>query len=127
MSKEIEIIKRYSEAFHARDREAARRTLHAKFYFKGPLMEMRGPDEVIQFMENMPFECNEGNVRYLQDGAVVVKIFDMTITKPFQTTVAMCEILTLEDGKIRESELFYDTAKFPKMDMGQAAHDALRA
>lgn len=127
MSNEIETVKRYSQAFHARDMDVARRTLHPKFSFKGPLMEMNGPDEIVQFMQNMPFEYFESNVRYLQDGPVVVKIFDMTITKPADTTVAMCEILTVEDGKIRNIELFYDSGKLPKMDMGQAAHDALRA
>ncbi len=117
MSDLIDVAMRNSAAFHKKDSAAMRSTLHPHYRFKGPMMEMNGPEECIAFMENMPFECRDKNVRYFQDGDTVVKVFDVVFTQPFQETVSMCEVITFEDGKILKSELFYDTAPFTKNGM----------
>ncbi|MBI4005999.1 MAG: nuclear transport factor 2 family protein [Gammaproteobacteria bacterium] len=121
MSNLIETVKRYSKAFHTRDFETIRNLLHKNYRFKGPLMKMNGTEELIAFMENMPFECDEKNVRYVQDGNVVVKIFDTVFSKPFKDTVSMCEVLVFEGNRIKKCELFYDTAPFPKGGAEKAA------
>ena len=117
MSNLIDVAIRNSEAFHKKDSAGLRSTLHPNYHFKGPMMEMNGPEECITFMENMPFMCTDKNVRYFQNGNTVVRVLDVVFTKPFQETVSMCEVITFEDGKILNSELIYDTAPFTKNGM----------
>ena len=121
MSDLIDVAIRNSAAFHKKDGAAMRSTLHPNYQFKGPMMEMNGPEECVAFMENMPFTCTDKNVRYFQDGNTVVKVFDVVFTQPFQETVSMCEVITFEGGKILKSELFYDTAPFTKNGMKESA------
>jgi ketosteroid isomerase-like protein len=64
-------------------------------------------------MKDCPFDVSIHNVQMLEDGNKVVQTLDCVMTAPIPFRFRMCDILTIEDGKVRSEETFYDTAQFP--------------
>ena len=114
MANPNEIVNDYNAAFAKKDLSKVRSLLHDKFTFKGPLMQLKSPDEFMGMMQQCGFECRLENLQMVSEGERVVQIFDWICTAPFQANLRMSECLTIKDGKIFASELFYDSAKFPK-------------
>ncbi len=110
----LDIVKQYNEAFKAKDTQKIRPLIHSNYHFKGPLMEIRGAEEMLSFMQSCPFVCNQQNVKFVTEENKVVQIFDWVVTSPFKGTIPMCEYLELENGQIKSSRLFYDSGAFPK-------------
>ncbi|MDP2206489.1 MAG: nuclear transport factor 2 family protein [Alphaproteobacteria bacterium] len=114
MSNPIETVKKYNQAFEAKDVEAMRSLLNKNYHFKGPMTEMHGSDEMLGFMANCPFACSQQNLAFVAEGNKVVQTFDWVTIAPFKATVSMCEVLEVQDGQIKSAKLFYDSAAFPK-------------
>ncbi len=114
MTNNIDIVKRVNKAFETKDIEAAKALLHPKYTFKGPMMEANSPQELLEFMKMCPFSCQSENVSFVSEGNKVVQTFDWVSSAPVKFRMRMCDVMTIEDGKIRSEEMFYDTAKFPK-------------
>ena len=113
MSQAIELVKRVNKALEKKDIKAYRDLLHSNYRFRGPMMELNDPDEAAAVMEACPFTHHNENAVYLNDGDKVVVIFDWVVTAPVKFSIHMAECLTVKDGLIAASELFFDTAKFP--------------
>ncbi len=120
MSQVLDIVHEYYRAFEEKDFEKMRSLLADQYTFKGPMMQCNSADECIEQMKECSFEARHEVVRTITDGKQVVLIFDWTCSKPFQGTFRMCEYLQVENGRIFSAELFFDTAKFPKMDKNAA-------
>ncbi len=119
MTAPIDLVKQYVEACGSKDVDTMGSLLHDSFTFAGPCMSFNSKEEMLGFMSQCPFECKHENTTFISEGAKVVQIFDWVVTKPFELTTRMCEVMTVEDGKIRSAELFYDSAKFPTEFMEQ--------
>lgn len=121
MSNHIDIVKRMNKACEAKDFETVKALLHPKYTLKDPMMEFKSPEEFLESMKSCPFTCRLENVSFVAEGNKVVQTLDAVMTAPLSFRFRMCDILTIEDGKIRSEEVFYDTAQIPKeaMEMAQ--------
>jgi len=113
MTNTKDIIMKMDTAWNAKDEATMRSCLHEDYHFKGPMMEINGPDESIAMMQNFPFECSNENEELIIQDNKAVHIFDWVVTSPFQATIPMTEVLELEGGKVKNARLFFDTALFP--------------
>jgi ketosteroid isomerase-like protein len=106
-------LEKITAAWEAKDEAAMREFLHDDYHFKGPMMELNGPDECIDCMKNFPFEGTNENIEMITEGNKVVQVWDWVITQPFQERIPMVEVLEFEDGKIIKGRMFFDTNLFP--------------
>jgi ketosteroid isomerase-like protein len=113
MTNNIDTVKQMNKAFETKNVEAARALLHPNYSFKGPMMEMHGAEDVLQMMQSCPFSCVNENVSFVAQGDKVVQTLDWVSSAPVKFRLRMCSIVTVENGKVRSEELFYDSAKFP--------------
>lgn len=109
-----EVIKRFSEAFGKRDAETINELVVENYVFEGPMATINSRNELIEFMQNMPMEFTESEHTYIEQNNKVSKSFVVDFAVPPIGAVDMCEVFTLEDGKITHAKMFYDTALFPK-------------
>ncbi len=114
MTDNTKIVRQMFDACMNKDFETARKLFHPQYTLKDPMMTLNGPDEVIEMMKNCPGGNRIENITMIAEGNRVVTIFDNIGTKPENYNVWMCDIATIEGGKIRSEEMFYDTAAFPK-------------
>jgi ketosteroid isomerase-like protein len=114
MSQATEIVKKMNLAFETKDQAAMRALLHPQYTFRGSLMSMNSPKEAVEFLGQCPFKGKSKNIQFYEAGDTVVQTFDWEVTEPFQSTIRMCDVIKLKDGKAISEELFYDSAKFPK-------------
>jgi ketosteroid isomerase-like protein len=114
MTANIELVQRLNDACTEKDFDTARALLHPNYTLDDPFVKCSNPDEFIEFMQNCPFDGKMENVQFIEDGDKVVQLFDCVVKSPVAYRIHMCDVLTLEDGKIRSEEMFYDTAKMPK-------------
>ena len=118
----VEIVKRFGEAFFDKDINTVKGIVSENYSFKGPMMEMNSREELIGFIENMPMQASEVKTDYVEQGNKVVKICTFDFTAPPIGPQDMCEIFTVEDGKITGAQLYYDASKFPNPEeAGEAA------
>ena len=103
-----------NKAAETKDFETVKALLHPKYTLKDPMMEFNSPQEFLEFMKECPFDCRLENVSFVAEGNKVVQTLDAVMTAPISFRFRMCDIITIEDGKIRSEEVFYDTAQIPK-------------
>lgn len=123
MTNLTEIAKQLDTAFRTKDEAALQNLLHKDYHFKGPMMEMNGAKEAIEFMKNCPFESKNENCEVVVQGNKLVHIFDWNVTAPFQASIPMVEVLEFEGDKVKKARLFFDTAKFPAQAMDAMCAD----
>jgi len=114
MSQEIEVVKKLHRAFETKDAAAFRALLHEKYTFRGPMMEINGPEEAEQMLAHCPAKGKNENLQFYVAGDHVIQTFDWVIGEPVPSTIRMCSVITLRDGKVFAEELFYDSARFPQ-------------
>ena len=119
MTNYIEAVKEMLEAWDNKDEAKIRSYLHEDYSFKGPMMEANNPDECIELMLSCPFGGKSKTTDIIVDGHKVVHAFDWTVTAPFEASIPMVEIMTFVDGKVKSSQMYYDTGLFPKDVMEQ--------
>src|SRR5688572_9832073 len=119
MTKNTEVIKRLFDACNKLDFETARTLVHDDYSLKDPMMELHGGDELIAMMKSCPGRAE--NITFISEGDKVVSLFDGVMEG--QPRMRMCSVTTIEDGKVKSEEMFYDTAKVPQemKDMMQKA------
>ena len=113
MSTLVEVAKRMTQAWEKKDAAAFRSCLHDDYSFKGPMMEMKSPDEAVEFMNRCPFEFANENCEVVVEGQTLVHMFDWKVTAPFQATIPMVEVMEFEGEKVKRARLFFDSALFP--------------
>jgi len=114
MTNNIDIVKRMNKAAETKDVEAIKSLLHPQYRMKDPMMEINGAQEFLEFMKDCPFTCRIENASFVAEGNKVVQTLDAVMTSPVSYRLRMCSIVTIEDGKFRSEEVFYDTAQIPK-------------
>ena len=113
MSKLIDVAKQMNEAWMNKDEAAFRACLHPAYSFKGPMMEMKSPDEAVEFMQRCTFESTSENCEVVVEGNTLVHVFNWNVTSPFHATIPMVEVMEFEGDKVKRSRLFFDSALFP--------------
>ena len=108
-----DVAKKMIEACQQKDEAALRTCLHDNYSFKGPMMEMKGVNEAVDFMKRCPLEYTNENCEGIVEGETLVHIFDWKVTAPFQATIPMVEVMEFEDNKVKRVRLFFDSALFP--------------
>lgn len=114
MSKNLDVVKRCNEAALKKDFDTIKQVLHPNYTLKGPMMSINSADEFIAFMKDCPGECTFENVQFIEAGDKIVQTFDMVMTAPTPSRARVCSVMTLENGKIRSEEMFYDTKDMPQ-------------
>lgn len=110
----IDIVKRMNNAAQSKDFETVKSLLHPKYTLKDPMINFNSAQEFLEGMKDCPFTCSLENVDFITEGNKVVQTLDMVVTSPVSYRSRVCSVMTIEDGKIRSEEMFYDTAQIPK-------------
>jgi len=108
-----ELAKQAHNAWDTKNEASMRALLHDDYHFKGPTQELKGSDACIDCMMNFPFEGRNENVQMISEGNKVVCISDWVVTSPFSQTIPMVMVMEFQEGKLKNENLFFDTAKFP--------------
>lgn len=103
----------FYSAMAQRDSKKLRSVLSDDFSFQGPLMKFDDPDTFTEKMVAFPFEATASDSHFIVDGNNVAHTFRWKMTVPAKAEIPMCEILTVTNGKVQRSELFFDTKLFP--------------
>lgn len=114
MASNVEIVKKLYDACMNKDFETAKSLMHPNYTLKDPMMELNSAEEAIAMMKDCPSSWRLENVSFISEGNKVVGTFDSVSTEPVQSRMRMCSICTIEGGKVRSEEMFYDTAKVPQ-------------
>src|SRR5688572_19935156 len=102
-----ETLKKFYAAMEQHDWETKRGMLHDDFQFRGPLMQVEGADQFIQAIKQFGCEVKFADVEMLEKGSTVMSFFTFQISQPFEGAFRMAERVTIEDGKLRASELIF--------------------
>ncbi|MCF8496251.1 MAG: nuclear transport factor 2 family protein [Alphaproteobacteria bacterium] len=113
MPNNVEIVKRLYDACMNKDFDTAKALLHSNYTLKDPMMEINSAQELLDMLKDCPSGRME-NVDFISEGNKVVGVFDAIAMEPVPSRMRMCSIITIEDGKVRAEEMFYDTAKIPQ-------------
>lgn len=122
----IDVVKQYFEAFGRKNIPGMSKLMHEDYHFMGPTMEVQGRAQMEQVMKELPFVADDEDVELTENVNVVVRKLNWHVREPFEAVIPMCEWLVVEEGRIRSSNLYYDTGKFPEeflkqLKAGQAA------
>ena len=113
MTNLVDIAKQMTAAWENKDADAMRSFLHEDYHFKGPMIELDGPDACIECMMSFPVQGRNKNCEVITQGSTLVHIADWEVTSPFQATIPFVEIMEFENGKVKNVRMFLDTAQFP--------------
>ncbi len=113
MTATMDTVTAFYEAFGTKNWKKLRSLLSDDFTFRGSASSFEDPDAFIAGVSDMPFEGTPEGSRFIVDGKRVAHAFVWKMTAPTQADVPMCEVLEVDGGKIRSSELFYDSKLFP--------------
>ncbi len=113
MQKNAEIVKKLYDACMNKDFNTVKSLLHPNYRLKDPMMELNSAQELIDMLKLCPAGRME-NVDFVAEGDKVVGTFDAITTEPVSSRMRMCSVITMEGGKVRSEEMFYDTAKIPQ-------------
>lgn len=112
--KNIAIAEAYYTALGARDLGEMGRYLYPNIQFLGPLEESTGREGILEAAKGfLPFVKSVTIRSKFGSGNQAVVIFDLDCLPP----VGICRsatLMTIEDGLIVRSELFYDARPFEK-------------
>lgn len=113
MAEAMDTVAAYYAAFGSKDWAKFRALLSDDFTFQGALMSFDSPDAFVAAMQEMGMEGAPEGSRFIVDGTRVAHVFLWKMTAPAKADIPMCEVFESEGGKIRSSELFYDSKLFP--------------
>jgi Cu+-exporting ATPase len=108
----VEVVRRYSAAFYAGDREAARRCLAPDFVFVGPSATFRGADAFLRASGHVaPGVRGVEQHKIFVDGDDVCVIYDLLVAHRVER-ITVAEWFRLQDGVIRSIRMIFDTHPF---------------
>ena len=89
-----------------------RSLLSDNFTFNGAVMAADSSDSFVAAMKQMGMEGAPEGSQFIVDGNRVAHTFLYKMTAPAQVDAPMCEVVEIEQGKVRSSNLFYDSKLF---------------
>lgn len=120
MGSPLTTAKAYLEAFAAKDIDALPGFFGDKFRFDGPMMQFDSAEAFTGMLREMAqgWVCEHKISREIEAGNEAVLAYDLVMTAPIAQTVPMFEWVTVENGKITDIKLMFDTAKMKMPDGG---------
>lgn len=113
MKSGLNCIQEYYRTIDEKDQSGLRSILADDFSFHGPMMAFGDPDSFAKAMVALPFEATAKDSRFIANGDLVAHVFVWQMTRPAKADIPMCEVFTVDSGKVRRSELYFDTHLFP--------------
>ncbi len=114
MATALTISKQFLDAFAAKDGDRVAGLIGDNFNFRGPVMQFDDRASFVGAMAELAgqWDCRHDNLQAIeQDGNVALR-YDFVMRKPVVQSLPMMEWHRIEDGKIAEIQLMFDTAKF---------------
>ena len=111
----------YLEAWARKDLEGIGRSLHPDVHFAGPMQQLTGRDAVLASSQRVFGLLERFDIKaqlFAEDHAMFV--YDFVCREP----IGVCrtaELVRIEDGLIREINLFYDARPFEALQRDQGA------
>ena len=120
----LEIGLAYLEAWNRRDLKAARRLVAEDFHFKGSIDEFCSADEAFNNFERaLPILLGVEVVSSISDGKEAAFFYRFKCKDPVGT-IPTAEHLKFENGKIKDSRIYYDPRSFSSvMELHPVKHD----
>jgi hypothetical protein len=110
----LEIVRNFNLLCEARRFEEAAEYLHRDYTLRDPQFSYNSPEEFVEGMKSCTGSGKFENVEMAELGPdKVIQVLDCVMTKPVHFTLRMCNLLTLQDGKIIAEEAFYDLNQIP--------------
>lgn len=111
----MSIAESYLAAWQRKDLPEIARHLHPQVHFKGPMAEITGREAVVGSVQRMFPILKEINIQSkFAAGNQAIFTYDFLCAEP----VGSCrtaELMTFEDGQIKDIELFFDARPFEKL------------
>lgn len=89
--------------------EASRALLADNFRYTGPTFSANSADEFMAMLGESAMEVTLAADSVDEAGSVVTLQATLTLTKPVESVIRVCEVFTVADGKISSSNLYFDT------------------
>ncbi len=113
MTNPLDTVQAFYTSFAEKDWAKLRTVLTDDFTFRGAMAQFDSPDAYVEGMRALPFEGEAEDSRFMVTGGQVAHAFTWKMTAPMQARIPMCEVLEVDGGKVRRSELYYDSAAMP--------------
>lgn len=105
-----ELVFRYLDAWDSKDIAQIAACLDADVTFKGPLSQTAGRDAFTKAVAKMLPMLETVRIRHLfVEGDTALAVYDFTCHAPVGN-IRTCELLTLRNGLILSSEIFFDAS-----------------
>jgi ketosteroid isomerase-like protein len=105
----------YLDAWSRKDLEGVAALIHPNVHFKAPMQEFEGRDAYIAATARVFPLLKRLDVRaQFVSGTRAVLIYDFVCLPPIDVS-RTAEMIRFEDGRIRETELFFDARPFEAM------------
>ena len=113
MGSTLTVAKAYLAAFAAKDIDKLEGFLADKFRFDGPMMQFDSADAFTGMLRELAqaWDCEHKISREIEAGNEAVLAYDLVMTAPIAQNVPMFEWIRVEDGKITDIKVMFDTAK----------------
>lgn len=104
-------VRQFYTALTLQNAALLRSVLTNDFSFKSPAASFETPDQFIGMVGVFGGWVESDKI--IVSGNDVVNLFTYHMTEPVQTDIPMCDIFTLEDGKISSTITYNNPADFP--------------
>jgi hypothetical protein len=114
----IELGEAYIEAWNRKDIGAITRLIHPQAHFKGPMAETSGRDAIVASIQRMFPIFRSIKIRSkFAKGDRAIFTYDFECMPPIGVG-RVADQMRMEDGLIKDFELFFDARPFDKMSQG---------
>jgi len=110
-----DVVDTYLDAWKTKNADAIAACVHPDVHFTGPMTELRGRDAFVEGARKMFPLLQEYRVRaVLTNGNQAVCVYDFVCREPVGVS-RTAELITLKDGRVASSEIFFDARPFEKL------------
>jgi hypothetical protein len=114
----VEIGEAYLDGWNRKEISAIACLIHPDAHFKGPMREVTGRDNIVASIEGMFRIFKSIKIRTkLSGGNQAIFTYDFECVPPIGVG-RVADLMTIEDGLIKDFELFFDARPFEKMSRG---------
>jgi len=109
-----EIAMKIEKAWEEKDEATLRKHLHPDYISKDPMMTVKGIDKTIEKMKSFPFKGALEIKKFISEGDTHTEEGVWHVHSPFKADIPYVSIMTFEKDKLKNKNIYFDTAKIPK-------------
>ena len=108
------LAEEYISAWRGKDSEAMAKLLDPEAHLKSPLAEVTGREEFLEMVRKIMPMLNDVRIRaeFASESQAMI-VYDFALVQPFGV-IPTVNLMTFEDDRIRDVELFFDARPFEK-------------